>query len=129
MVCDLGRTGKWFGYQYWNVQPDIMTIAKSVASGYAAISCTVTTEKVFQDFLADPADHDAYFRDISTFGGCTAGPTAALANMEIIEREKLLENCVTMGDYLLEGLKGLMEKHGNLADELIKSFNEKKKEA
>lgn len=116
VVCGLGRTGKWFGYQYWNVQPDIVTMAKGVASGYAAISCTVTTEKVFQDFLADPADHDAYFRDISTFGGCTAGPTAALANMEIIEREKLLENCVTMGDYLLEGLKGLMEKHAIIGD-------------
>ncbi len=111
VVCGLGRTGKWFGYQYWNAQPDIVTMAKGVASGYAAISCTVTTEKVFQDFLADPADHDAYFRDISTFGGCTAGPTAALVNMEIIEREKLLENCVAMGDYLQTGLKELMGKH------------------
>ncbi len=111
VVCGLGRTGKWFGYQYWNVQPDIVTMAKGVASGYAAISCTVTTEKVFQDFLADPVDRDAYFRDISTFGGCTAGPTAALVNMEIIEREKLLENCVAMGDYLQAGLKELMDKH------------------
>ena len=50
VVCGLGRTGKWFGYQHFNVQPDIVTMAKGVASGYAPISCTVTTEKVFQDF-------------------------------------------------------------------------------
>lgn len=65
VVCGVGRTGKWFGYQHWNVQPDIVTMAKGVASGYAAISCTVTTEAVFQDFINDPADRDAYFRDIS----------------------------------------------------------------
>lgn len=116
VVCGLGRTGKWFGYQHFDVQPDIVTMAKGVASGYAAISCTVTTEKVFQDFIADPADHDAYFRDISTFGGCTAGPAAALVNMEIIERENLLENCTKMGDRLLDGLKGLMDKHKIIGD-------------
>ncbi len=116
VVCGLGRTGKWFGYQHFNVQPDIVTMAKGVASGYAAISCTVTTEKVFQDFIADPADHDAYFRDISTFGGCTAGPAAALVNMDIIERENLLDNCAKMGDRLLNGLKGLMDKHAIIGD-------------
>ena len=91
-------------------------MAKGVASGYAPISCTVTTEKVFQDFVNDPADTDAYFRDISTFGGCTSGPAAALANIEIIERENLLENCTKMGDRLLEGLKGLMAKHPIIGD-------------
>ena len=74
------------------------------------------TEKVFQDFVNDPADTDAYFRDISTFGGCTSGPAAALANIEIIERENLLENCTKMGDRLLEGLKGLMAKHPIIGD-------------
>lgn len=116
VVCGLGRTGKWFGYQHFDGKPDIVTMAKGVASGYAAISCTVTTEKVFQDFIADPADHDAYFRDISTFGGCTAGPAAALANIHIIEKENLLDNCTKMGDRLLEGLKGLKAKHAIIGD-------------
>jgi hypothetical protein len=48
-------------------------MAKGVASGYAAISCTVTTEAVFDMFKDDPDDPMSYFRDISTFGGCTAG--------------------------------------------------------
>ena len=114
VVCGLGRTGKWFGYQYWDFTPDIVTMAKGVASGYAAISCTVTTEKVFEDFFADNTDD--FFRDISTFGGCTAGPAAALENIAIIERENLLENCTTMGNYLLDGLNGLKEKHAIIGD-------------
>ncbi len=135
VVCGLGRTGKWFGYQHFGIQPDIVTMAKGVASGYAAISCTVTTEAVFQDFVNDPADPDAFFRDISTFGGCTAGPTAALVNMDIIERENLLENAEKMGDYLLEGLRALMDKHPSIGDvrgkglfvgvELVKDRNTK----
>ncbi|MEG2139485.1 MAG: aminotransferase [Bilophila sp.] len=116
VVCGLGRTGKWFGYQHFNVKPDIVTMAKGVASGYAPISCTVTTEEVFQNFINDPSETDAYFRDISTFGGCTSGPAAALANIEIIEKENLLENCTKMGDYLLESLKGLMAKHPSIGD-------------
>ena len=107
VVCGMGRTGTWFGYQHYGIKPDMVTMAKGVASGYAAISCTVTTEEVFQMFKADPDDPMSYFRDISTFGGCTAGPAAALENMRILEDEKLLENTTKMGDYLLSELEGL----------------------
>lgn len=111
VVCGMGRTGKWFGYQHYGIKPDMVTMAKGVASGYAAISCTVTTEEVFQQFKEDAADPLSYFRDISTFGGCTAGPAAALENMRILEEEQLIENSAAMGDYLLERLEGLKEKH------------------
>ena len=110
VVCGLGRTGTWFGYQHYNVQPDIVTMAKGVASGYAAISLTVTTEAVF-DLFKDDSDHMDYFRDISTFGGCTAGPAAALENMRIIEDEGLLENCTARGAQLIGNLEALAEKH------------------
>ncbi|MCA8867635.1 MAG: aminotransferase class III-fold pyridoxal phosphate-dependent enzyme [Rhodobacteraceae bacterium] len=116
VVCGVGRTGKWFGYQHYGIEPDFVTMAKGVASGYAAISCTVTTERVFDMFKADPNDPMDYFRDISTFGGCTAGPAAALANIEIIERENLLENVNRMGDYLMERLHALMAKHQVIGD-------------
>ncbi|WP_269465858.1 aminotransferase class III-fold pyridoxal phosphate-dependent enzyme [Pseudomonas citronellolis] len=111
MVCGLGRTGKWFAYQHYGIQPDIVTMAKGVASGYAAISCTVTTEEVFEQFKGGPDDREVYFRDISTFGGCTAGPAAALENLRIIEREGLLENAEKIGAYLFEGLLRLQRKH------------------
>ena len=116
VVCGMGRTGTWFGYQHYGIEPDMVTMAKGVASGYAAISCTVTTEAVFQDFKADPSDPMSYFRDISTFGGCTAGPAAALENMRILEDENLLENTTAMGEYLLEGLERLKGKHQIIGD-------------
>ena len=111
VVCGVGRTGEWFGYQHYGVEPDIVTMAKGVASGYAAISCTVTTEAVFEQFKADPDDPLSYFRDISTFGGCTGGPAAALETLRIIEDEALLENCTRMGEYLQERLEALAAKH------------------
>ena len=116
VVCGLGRTGKWFGYQHYGIEPDIVTMAKGVASGYAAISCTVTTEAVFDEFKDNPDDRMSYFRDISTFGGCTAGPAAALENMRIIEDENLLENVTEVGEYLMQRLLELQEKHALIGD-------------
>ncbi|HKL55475.1 MAG TPA: aminotransferase class III-fold pyridoxal phosphate-dependent enzyme, partial [Roseovarius sp.] len=111
-----GRTGTWFGYQHYGVEPDFVTMAKGVASGYAAIACCVTNEKVFDMFKEDASDPMDYFRDISTFGGCTAGPAAALENMAIIEEEGLLENTVSMGDYMLDQLSALKDKHEVIGD-------------
>jgi taurine-pyruvate aminotransferase len=116
VVCGLGRTGTWFGYQNYDIEPDMVTMAKGVASGYAAISCTVTTERVFEMFKDDAEDHMSYFRDISTFGGCTAGPAAALENMRIIEEEGLLQNTLDMGERLMGNLRKLMEKHAVIGD-------------
>jgi len=116
VVCGLGRTGKWFGYQHYGIKPDMVTMAKGVASGYAAISCTVTTEAVFEQFKADPDDPMSYFRDISTFGGCNGGPAAALANLQIIENENLLDNVTAMGEYLMGRLNGLKDKHPIIGD-------------
>lgn len=115
VVCGLGRTGTWFGYQQYGVQPDIVTMAKGVASGYAAISCCVTTNAVFDQFK-DDADKLSYFRDISTFGGCTAGPAAAIENMNIIQEEGLLQNSTDMGAHLNANLMALMEKHRWIGD-------------
>ena len=116
VVCGVGRTGTWFGYQQYGVQPDMVTMAKGVASGYAAIACLVTTEAVFDMFKDDATDPLNYFRDISTFGGCTAGPAAALENMAIIEEEGLLENTTKMGDYMLDRLAELKDKHAVIGD-------------
>jgi len=116
VVCGLGRTGKWFGHHHYDVKPDIVTMAKGVASGYAAISCTVTTEAVFEKFKADPSDRMHYFRDVSTFGGCTSGPAAALENIRIIEQENLLQNVNDMGVYLMERLHELKDKYEVIGD-------------
>ena len=116
VVCGMGRTGKWFGYQHFDIQPDIVTTAKGLASGYAGISITVTTEALFNEFKTGPDDRMDYFRDISTFGGCLSGPIAALENINIIKEDKLLENVAEMGTYLLDKLHGLAEKHICIGD-------------
>ena len=116
VVCGLGRTGTWFGYQNYGIKPDMVTMAKGVASGYAAIACLVTTEEVFDSFKDNPDDKMNYFRDISTFGGCTAGPAAAMENMRIIEDENLLDNTVKMGARMIENLDQLAEKHSVIGD-------------
>ena len=116
VVCGVGRTGVWFGYQNYGIKPDIVTRAKGVASGYAAITCCVTTEEVFDMFEDDSSDPMNYFRDISTFGGCTAGPAAALENMRIIEDEELMANTLVMGERMLNNLQALSEKHEVIGD-------------
>ncbi|WP_319529874.1 aminotransferase class III-fold pyridoxal phosphate-dependent enzyme [uncultured Cohaesibacter sp.] len=116
VVCGVGRTGKWFGYQHYGIEPDFVTMAKGVASGYAAISVTATTERVFEMFKDDPEDSLSYFRDISTYGGCVAGPAAALENMRIIEDEDLLGNTTAMGERLMGNLHAIMEKHEVVGD-------------
>ncbi|MGR5299719.1 aminotransferase family protein [Vibrio alfacsensis] len=116
VVCGVGRTGSWFGYQHYGLKPDIVTMAKGVASAYAAISCTVTTEAVFDLFKQDPSDKFDYFRDISTFGGCTIGPAAALENMKIIEEEGLVENAAHVGEYLKTQLEVLQTQFTIIGD-------------
>ncbi|MFS3135174.1 aspartate aminotransferase family protein [Gluconacetobacter sacchari] len=116
VVCGLGRTGTWFGYQNYGIRPDFVTMAKGVASGYAAIACTVTTEAIFDQFKRAAPDDMDYFRDISTFGGCLAGPAAALENMRIIEDEGLLNNTLLMGARLHANLLGLMGRHASIGE-------------
>jgi len=116
VVCGVGRTGTWFGYQNYDVKPDLVTMAKGVASGYAALACLVTTEEVFDMFKDNADDPMNYFRDISTFGGCTAGPAAAIENMRIIEDENLLSNTLAMGAHMVDNLNALADKHPVIGD-------------
>ena len=110
VVCGFGRTGKFWGHEHYDVVPDIVTMAKGLASSYGALSATVVKQKIYDLFLCDPSNPDerlAYFRDISTYGGCTASLTAALESTRIIEDENLLENSTQVGAYLIERLKTL----------------------
>ncbi|MFZ7101265.1 MAG: aspartate aminotransferase family protein [Peptococcaceae bacterium] len=105
VVCGFGRTGKMFGHEHYDVDPDIVTMAKGTASSYMPLSVTMAKEEVFNAFYNDPADKLAYFRDISTYGGCAGGFAAGLENIRIIEDEKLCENSAKMGQYLLDNLR------------------------
>lgn len=107
VICGYGRTGKMFAMEHWGVVPDLMTMAKSLSSGYAPIGACVAREHVFQEFVGD---RKKMFIHVSTFGGHPVAAAAALKNLEIYERENLVENSRTVGEYLLQCFKKL-ERH------------------
>jgi taurine-pyruvate aminotransferase len=112
VVAGFGRTGKFFGHQHFDVDPDMITLAKGMASAYEPISATVVKQHIFDLFLNDPNELDQrmnFFRDISTYGGCTGPMAASLENIRIMEDENLVENSRIMGDYLLDRLRELLD--------------------
>lgn len=116
VVCGLGRTGKWFGYQHYDMVPDIVTTAKGLASSYAPLAATITTEAVFNEFVNEPSDVASYFRDISTYGGCAGSAAAGVANIRVIEEDSLVENSRLVGAYFLEQLKLKLASHKNVGE-------------
>ena len=113
VINGFGRTGKWFGIQHYPIQPDIMTIAKGLSSGYLPIAATMATQAVADAFVGERKD--------SFVGGITwaAHPVScavALANIEIIERERLVENSAMMGEHLGVQLRELQSRHKVVAD-------------
>ena len=98
----IGRTGKWFGFQNYGIRPDGFSMAKALGGGFPIGAAAVTPElsNVFQ-----PGNH------ASTFGGNPLACAAALATLETIEKEHLLDNAVQMGARLMDGLKQLAAQH------------------
>ncbi|MDA0832875.1 MAG: aspartate aminotransferase family protein [Planctomycetota bacterium] len=94
----MGRTGTWFGYQQWGVQPDIMTLAKGLAGGVAC-GAIIATDKVAPSMR--PGMH------ASTFGGNPLAMAAGIATARMIEDENLLDNCTQMADLFRERLTAL----------------------
>ena len=111
VVCGFGRTGKFWGHEHYDVTPDMVTMAKGVASCYEPLSVTAISNDIYNLFLdtGNPEKRLNYFRDISTYGGCTGAMAAGLETTRIIEDENLVENSRVVGEYLLDGLKGLLD--------------------
>lgn len=108
VVSGFGRTGTFWGHDHWGVKPDIVTCAKGIASGYQPLAATIVNQKVFDAFLSDEADLK-HFRHINTFGGHPVATAVGLRNIEIIEREGLVENAKKIGGYIQEQLSDLIE--------------------
>jgi len=102
----MGRTGKWFAYQHYGIEPDIMTLAKSLGGGLP-IGATVAKKK-YADTL-QPGSH------ASTFGGSPVVCSAALAVFDAIESEELLENTEKMSEYIRKRLEDLKKKYPVIA--------------
>lgn len=107
VVNGFGRTGLMFGHQHWNVEPDMVTMAKGIANSYMPLSATMIRKEIFDGFINDPSDKMAYFRHISTYGGNAAACAAGLESIRILEDQDLCRRSQEMGSYLLESLKEL----------------------
>lgn len=102
----MGRTGKWFAIEHWNVAPDIVAIAKGVAGG---LPLGVTVGKA--EVMNLPRGAHA-----STFGGNPISCTAALTVIDVIRRENLLENTLKLGSQAMRRLRELMERYEIIGD-------------
>jgi acetylornithine/N-succinyldiaminopimelate aminotransferase len=98
----MGRTGKWFAYQHFDVEPDILTLAKALGGG-VAIGAMIAKEDVAAAFV--PGKH------ASTFGGNCIACAAGIAVVEAIEEDHLLDNANRMGEYAKQKLLQLKQKY------------------
>ncbi len=100
--CGVGRTGHWFGYQRYGIEPDAIALAKGLGGGFpiGAIAASPELSDIFQ-----PGTH------ATTFGGTPLACAAALAVIETIESEHLLENATRMGELFIEKLKAVAAKY------------------
>jgi len=97
----MGRTGKMFAFKHYGIEPDVMTLAKSLGGG-VPIGCMVASAEIAN--VLDAGSH------ASTFGGSPLICAASLAVFETIEKDKLLDNCNNMGTYLMDRLNILKDK-------------------
>ena len=102
VICGFGRTGQWFGIDHFGIQPDLITMAKGISSGYAPLGGVGATEAV-----TAPIE---IFHHLHTYSNHPVSCAAALANLKIMESENLVENSEEMGAYFLEGLKTLEKR-------------------
>ena len=102
VTTGIGRTGKWFAYQHYDVEPDIITMAKALGGG-VPIGAIMATEEVAASLV--PGKH------ASTFGGSALVCAASIAVIEAIEEENLIENASQLGRYTMDKLEQLKQKH------------------
>jgi putrescine aminotransferase len=102
----MGRTGKLWGVEHWNVVPDILTVAKSLGGGVMPISAVTTTEEIFK-----PMMYPNPFMHTTTTGGGALACSAAIAAINVTLREKLWEQAALKGDYLLENLNKIAAQY------------------
>lgn len=113
VICGFGRTGKMFGHQHFNIKPDIITMAKGLTSAYLPLSVTAIRKDIYECF--DTEKENSHFRHVNTFGGNPSACAVALKNLEILERENLVERSANLGDRLLKELD-ILKDHPYVGD-------------
>ncbi len=112
VINGFGRTGKMFATEHFGFVPDIMTIAKGLTSGYAPMGAAIVRPAIFDTFKEQDTISMGH---LLTFGGHPVSAVAALKNLEIFERESLVERSAEMGSYLMGRLEEL-RSHPTVGD-------------
>jgi len=105
--CGLGRTGKYFAFEHYGIQPDVMTLAKSLAAGYP-LGAVLGNARVAE--ILGPGDHG------TTFGGGPLACRLALEVLGIIEEEDLIARVDSLGRYLMVELEKMASKHPSITE-------------
>lgn len=108
VITGFGRTGKWFGIEHYGVTPDMMCFAKGITSGYAQLGGVMISEQIHNDLkeLTSGTLLHGY-----TYSGHPMACAVGLKNIELIEKENLVENAKARGEELLQGLKWLQSEN------------------
>ena len=110
VICGFGRTGNWWGSDTYNIKPDMMTLAKGLTSGYQPISCSVISDKVWEVLVSGTPEVGAFAHGY-TYSAHPIAAAAAMANLDIVEREDLVGKCATTGAYFQKKLNEVAGKH------------------
>lgn len=106
VATGFGRTGKMFAVEHEGVQPDIMTVAKGITGGYLPLAATLTTEEIYHEFYGEYEEMKTFFHGHS-YTGNQLGCAVALANLEIYEKENLVEQAARKAEVIRSGLAAL----------------------
>jgi len=107
VITGFGRTGKWFALGHWGVEPDLVSFAKGVTSGYLPLGGVIASKRIHAAIESAPADRR--FMHAATYSGHPVCCAVGLRNVEIIEREGLVERAAVIGPRLLAGLEALRD--------------------
>jgi adenosylmethionine-8-amino-7-oxononanoate aminotransferase len=105
VITGFGRTGEWFGSTRYDIKPDLMTSAKGLSSAYASIGALIASDRVMEPFL----NGDATYTHGITFGGHPVQCAIALKNIEIMKRERVVENVHDNADTFRATLEQLLD--------------------
>ncbi|HUC10791.1 MAG TPA: aspartate aminotransferase family protein [Stellaceae bacterium] len=107
VITGFGRTGRWFALGHWGVEPDLVSFAKGVTSGYLPLGGVIASKRVHEAIESAPADRK--FMHAATYSGHPVCCAVGLRNVEIIENEGLVERAAVVGRRLLAGLETLRD--------------------
>jgi len=113
IITGFGRTGRWFALDHWGVQPDMVSFAKGITSGYLPLGGILISGPIHEAIQSAPAD--LKYTHAATYSGHPTCCAVALRNLDILEQERLPEAAAEKGQRLLDGLQTLRE-HPNVGD-------------